>query len=98
MPPPPPPPPLPPVETVKDNALLGTPAIMATTLPLEAPAGTAATMLVADHDVGVAVTPLNVSVLAPCDVPRFDPAIVIGVPTAPLDGDRLEIVGPAGSG
>jgi len=83
---------------VKDRALLETPATFATTLPLLAPAGTFATMLLEDHEVGAAATPLNVRLLPLDELPRFEPAIVITVPTAPLEGDRLEIVGPAGSG
>ena len=50
-------------------------------------------MLVADHDVGVAVTPLNVTVLVPCVDPKFVPVIVTDAPTAPLVGDSDVIVG-----
>src|SRR5215470_18354275 len=96
--PPPPPDPPPVLETVKDNPLLETPATFATTLPLLAPAGTAATMLVEDHEVGAAATPLNITLFPLDELPRFEPAIVTTVPTAPLDGETLEIVGPAGSG
>jgi len=93
-PPPPPTPPPPLLATVKDKPLLGTPAIVATTLPVLAPAGTAATMLVADHEVGAAATPLNDTVLAIGEAPRFAPVMVTIVPGAPLDGDRLERFGP----
>src|SRR4051812_15211179 len=50
-------------------------------------------MLVADHEVGAAVVPLNVTVLVPCDAPKFVPAIVTAVPTGPLLGNRLVNVG-----
>ena len=42
-------------------------------------------MLVADHVVGVAVVPLNVTVLVPCVAPKFVRVIVTAVPTGPLD-------------
>jgi hypothetical protein len=74
-------------------ALLLTPPTVATTAPVVAPAGTGVTMLVADHDVGVAVVPLNFTVLVPCVAPKFVPLIVTVVPTGPLVGDRLRIVG-----
>src|SRR5260221_112715 len=45
--------------------------------------------------VDVAVTPLNFIVLDPCDVPKFAPAIVIDIPTAPEVGDKLENFGVA---
>ncbi len=50
-------------------------------------------MLVADQLVGVAVVPLNVTVLVPCVAPKFAPVIVTEVPTGPLAGVRLVIVG-----
>ena len=50
-------------------------------------------MLVADQLVGVAVVPLNVTVLVPCVAPKFVPVIVTDVPTGPLVGDRLVTVG-----
>ena len=51
--------------TVNSTALLATPATVATTFPVIAPLGTKATMLVAFQLVGVAATPLNVTVLVP---------------------------------
>src|SRR5262245_49250510 len=51
--------------TVNVTPLLPTPPTVTTTLPVVAPLGTVVTMLVADHDVGVAVTPLNFTVLVP---------------------------------
>ena len=50
-------------------------------------------MLVADQLVGVAVVPLNVTVLVPCVAPKFVPVIVTAVPTGPLVGDRLVMLG-----
>src|SRR5258706_509012 len=79
--------------TVKLTPLLATPATVTTMLPVVAPAGTGATMLVALHVVTVAVVPLNVTVLVPCVAPKFDPPIVTAVPTAPDAGDRLVIEG-----
>jgi hypothetical protein len=51
--------------TVKDEPLVFTPAAFTTTFPVVAPVGTGATMLVALQLVGVAVVPLNVTVLEP---------------------------------
>jgi hypothetical protein len=45
-------------------------------------------MLVALQLAGVAVTPLNLTVLVPCVAPKFAPLIVTDVPTAPEDGVR----------
>jgi len=64
-----------------------------TTLPLVAPDGTGTTMLEADQLVGVAVVPLNVTVLVPFVDPKFDPAIVTDVPTGPLAGVSPAMVG-----
>src|SRR5436190_1885162 len=52
-------------------------------------------MLVADHEVGVAVTPLNVTVLAPRVEPKPVPVMVTDVPTTPLAGatELIEAVG-----
>jgi hypothetical protein len=60
-----------------------------TTLPVVAPVGTGTAMLVADQLVGVAVVPLNVTVLLPCVGPKFVPVIATAVPTGPLVGERL---------
>jgi hypothetical protein len=73
--------------------LLATPLTVTTTLPVVAPAGTGTTMLVADQDVGVAVVPLNVTVLVPVVEPKFAPAIVTEVPTGPFAGVRLVTAG-----
>ncbi len=79
--------------TVNATPLLTTPPTVTTTLPVLAPAGTCALMLVADHVVGAAVTPLKVTVLAPWLAPKLVPAIVTAVPTNPLVGARLVTVG-----
>ncbi len=71
------------------------PPTLTTTLPLVAPAGTGTTMLLADHDVGVAATPLKVTVLLPWLAPKLLPLIVTVVATVPLVGDRLVSVGTA---
>src|SRR5262245_51080873 len=72
--------------TVNVTPLLAIPDTVTVTLPVVAPSGTGATMLVADHDVGVAVVPLNRTVLVPCVAPKFVPVIVTEAPTAPLVG------------
>src|SRR5207245_815065 len=79
--------------TVNDTPLLASPPTVTTTLPVVAPVGTGTMMLVADQLVGVAVVPLNVTVLVPCVAPKPVPAIVTAVATGPLVGDRLVIVG-----
>src|SRR2546430_15981779 len=62
-------------------------------LPVVAPAGTGATMLVAPQLVGVATVPLNFTVLVPCVAPKFVPAIVTDVPMIPDVGLRLVMLG-----
>jgi hypothetical protein len=79
--------------TVNVSALLARPPTVTTTLPVVAPAGTGTTMLVADHVVGVAAVPLNVTVLAPWLAPKLLPLIVTAVAAGPVDGDRLVSVG-----
>src|SRR5436190_24259692 len=80
-------------KTVNATPLLATPPTVTTTFPVVAPAGTGTTRLVADQVVGVAATPLNVTVLVPLVAPKLLPAIVTAVATAPVVGDRLVIVG-----
>jgi hypothetical protein len=79
--------------TVNVIALLASPPTVTRTLPLVALAGTGTTMLVADHVVGVAVVPLNVTVLVPLLTPKPVPPMVTAEPTGPVDGDRLVSVG-----
>lgn len=81
--------------TVKLFPLLATPDTVTTTLPVVAPVGTFATMLLAPQLVMVAVVPLNLTVLLPCVDPKLDPAMVMEAPTAPEDGERLVILGAA---
>jgi hypothetical protein len=85
--------------TVNERPLLTPPSTVTTTLPEVAPAGTGTTILVADQLVGVAASPLKVTVLAPCVAPNPLPAIVTGVPAEPTEGVRLVRVGagPAGT-
>src|SRR5260221_207509 len=76
--------------------MLGSGFASHTTVTVTASVGTTVTvMLVGDHDVGVASTLLNQTVLVPCCDPKFVPAIVTGVPTVPLAGDRELMVGVA---
>jgi len=69
--------------TVKLTPLLAAPPTVTTTFPVVAPLGTITVMLVAPQLVGVPAVPLNVTVLAPCVVPKFVPVIITGVPTGP---------------
>src|SRR6266481_971237 len=80
--------------TVKLTPLLATLPTVTTTLPVVAPAGTGATKLVALQLVGVAVIPLNFTVLVPCVAPKFAPVIVTDVPINPDAGFKLVMLGP----
>jgi hypothetical protein len=80
--------------TVKLTPLLATPPTVTNTVPVVAPAGTGATMLVALQLVGVAAIPLNFTVLVPCAAPKFTPVIVTGVPTTPDAGFNPVTLGP----
>jgi hypothetical protein len=80
--------------TVKGTPLLATLATVTTTLPVVAPLGTGTTMEVALQLVGVAVVPLNFTVLLPLVVPKLAPMIVTEVPTAPEAGDKPVMLGP----
>src|SRR5258708_31323972 len=80
--------------TLNVTPLLAVPPTATTTLPVVAPIGTGTAMLVALQLVGVAVVPLNVTVLVPCDTPKFVPVMVTDVPTTPEVGFRFVIVGP----
>ncbi len=79
--------------TVNDTPVLACPLTVIMTLPVVAPLGTGTTIEVALQLAGVAVVPLNVTVLAPCVEPKFAPAIVTVVPTIPEVGERLVIEG-----
>ena len=79
--------------TVKATPLLATPLTVITTLPVVAPFGTGTTMLVTLQLVGVPTTPLKVTVLVPCEAPKFVPLIVTEVPIGPDVGLRLVMLG-----
>ena len=79
--------------TEKFTPLLALPPTVTITLPVVALEGTGATMVVGLQLVGVAGVPLNVTVLVPCEDPKFVPVIVTAAPTAPEFGDRLAMVG-----
>ena len=79
--------------TVNVTPLLATPPTVTTTGPVVAPVGTGTTIDVALHVLGLAAVPLNVTVLASCVAPKFDPLIVTDVPTGPEVGERLVIAG-----
>jgi hypothetical protein len=79
--------------TVKFCPLLGTALTVTTTLPVVAPVGTGAKIKVAFQPLGVAIVPLNVTVLEPWVDPKFVPAIITNVPTPPDVGDKLVILG-----
>jgi hypothetical protein len=81
--------------TVKVAPLLDAPPTVTITVPLIAPLGTGATMLVTFQLVGDAAVPLNLTVLVPCVAPKFAPLIVMAAPTTPEVGFRLVILGAA---
>jgi len=62
-------------------------------LPVLAPDGTVVTTFVVLQLVGVAASPLKVTVLLPCVVPKFVPVMVIETPGDPDVGDRLVMLG-----
>jgi len=79
--------------TVKVNPLLADPPTVTTTGPVLEFAGTGTTMLVLLQLIGVAVVPLNVTVLVPRVVPKPVPFIVTKLFTPPDVGDRLLMTG-----
>src|SRR5258706_4068777 len=77
--------------TVKAPLLLAVPPGVVTLIgPVVAPAGTVAVIEVAELTVKVAPTPLTVTALAPV---KLVPVIVTLVPTGPLVGAKLVMVG-----
>ncbi len=80
--------------TLNVTPLLAVPPTVTKTLPVLAPVGTGTAMLVAFQLVGVAVAPLNVTVLVPCVAPKFVPVIVTDVPTRPDVGFKPVMDGP----
>ena len=59
-------------------------------VPEDAPAGTIAVIVVVFHVATTADVPLSVTVPV---VPKFVPVISTGIPTGPVVGDMLVIVG-----
>jgi len=59
--------------TGKSAPLLETPPTVTTTLPVDAPMGTGTVMMSRSQSVGVAGTPLKVTVLVPCGAPKPPP-------------------------
>src|SRR2546425_662656 len=84
-----------PAVTVKATPLLATPPTDTTTLPVVAPVGTGATMLVLLQLVGAAAVPLKVNVLVPWVEPKLLPLMVTDVPTGPPVGFTVVIAGGA---
>ncbi len=77
--------------TVKLSVLLAVPAEVVTLIgPLVTPDGTVAVIALAEFTVKLALVPLNCTALAPV---KFAPLMVTVVPTPPLAGEKLLIVG-----
>ena len=77
--------------TVKLLVLVAVPpGVVTRSGPVVAPVGTVAWIAVPEVTVKLALTPLNVTVVAPV---KFVPLIVTLVPTGPLVGAKLVIVG-----
>lgn len=79
--------------TLKSTPLLAKPPTMTITFPVVAPLGTGAIMLVALQLVGVVAVPLKVTLLAPCEAPKFAPVMVTEVPRGAKVGERFVILG-----
>lgn len=79
--------------TVKGTPLDATPLAVTTTMPVVAPDGATVAIDVALQFKTVAAVPLKVTVLVPCDAPKFIPVIVTEAPTFPKVGERLVITG-----
>ena len=62
-------------------------------VPVVAPAGTEVVMLVVELAVAVALVPLNVTMLLEGIGSKFVPVTVTVVPTTPLGGEKLAMVG-----
>src|SRR5207247_966684 len=82
-----------PTVTVKIPPLIDWAFSVRVRLPVVAPLRTGTTIEVVLQLVGVAATPLNVTVLDPWVAPKFAPVIVTDVPTGPEVGDRVVIEG-----
>src|SRR5258706_12962495 len=82
--------------TLKMEVLVAVPAgVVTLTGPVVAAAGTVAWMAVSELIVKLAPTPWNATAVAPV---KFVPSIVTLVPTGPLGGVKLAMVGAAGVG
>lgn len=79
--------------TWKIAPLLAKPLTVTTTLPVVAPEGTGTTMVVLFQLVGVALSPLKVTVLVPWVIPKPVPVIVTEVPGSPVLGLRVAMPG-----
>src|SRR6266581_1224535 len=81
--------------TRKLTELLARPPTVTTTAeePAATPFGTEIIILVPFQLVGVSAAPPKVTVLVPCEVPKFAPKIVTDVPTGPDVGFRLVMLG-----
>lgn len=79
--------------TVKVTPLLATPPTVTTKGPVLAPAGTGTVIVVAVQVLGIAVVPLNFTVLVPGLAPKFPPLIVTKMPTGPCGGVILVMMG-----
>jgi len=78
---------------------LAWPPTVTTSGPVVAPVGTGALILVLAQAEGVAVSPLNLTVLLTCEERKLVPAMTTEEPTAPVFGDKDVIVGtPVGVG
>ena len=71
------------------------PGVVTVIFPVTAPAGTIVVICVALDMVKAADSPATTTLVAPV---RFVPMIVMATPTAPLEGEKLEIVGTGGGG
>lgn len=81
--------------TVNATPLLATPPTVTTIFPVLAPEGTTTLILDALQLLAVpAETPLNVTLLVPCEAPKFAPVMVTAVPTCPDVGLTLAMFGP----
>jgi hypothetical protein len=83
------------VPTVKFIPALGTIWTVTTTGPgpVMAPDGTGTEILVFPQAEGVAFIPLKVTVLEPCDAPKYEPEIVTKVDADPDGGASAVMVG-----
>ena len=81
------------VMTVNKTPSLAALLTVTTTLPVVARDGTGTVIAVEPQLVGIAVTPLKVTVLDPWLDPKFTPVIVTAVSTVPVSGERLVMPG-----